>query len=220
MFKAVIFDMDGLLVNSEPFWREAEKEVFAKVNIRLTDEMCFKTAGLRIDEVVAYWYNKFPWNDLQQEDIIAMIINKMNQLIEEKAEPMPGVYNILDYFTHKNLAMAIASASPMLLINTVVNKLNIRNYFCEICSAENEKYGKPHPDIYLRTAQKLNYQPGECLVFEDSFNGIIAAKAARMKVVAVPEAAIRGHLKFYAADMILNSLEEFNDDKFYALCND
>ncbi len=220
MINAIIFDMDGLLVNSEPFWREAEKEVFSEVNIELTDEMCFKTVGLRIDEVVAYWYNKFPWSHISKHDVVEMILYRMKELIEQKAEAMAGVYKLLTYFNNKNIVMAIASASPMILIDAVVNKLNIRNYFSEICSAENEQYGKPHPKIYIHTAQKLKVKPYECLVFEDSFNGIIAAKAARMKVIAVPEDVLRGELKFHAADCVLNSLDDYTDEIFNSLCND
>lgn len=220
MIKAVIFDMDGLLVNTEPLWRQAEREIFNKVNIQLTDEMCFKTVGLRIDEVVDYWYNKYPWDNIPQQTIVSMILHRMIELIEQQALAMPGVYKLLEYFKHKNIAMGIASASPTQLIESVVNKFNIKNYFHAICSAENEKYGKPHPDIYINTAKKLHVKPYECLVFEDSFNGVIAAKAARMKVIAVPEDVLRGELKFHVADLILNSLEYFTDEMFNNLCTD
>lgn len=211
MIKAVIFDMDGLLIDSEPVWREAEKEVFALVGITLTEEMCFQTVGLRIDEVVRHWKNKFPWDNCEDKVIEEKIIQRVIELIKEKCKVLPGVYEAIKFFKDKNIPLAIASASAVPIIETVIEKLNIRNEFKVIHSAQNEQSGKPHPAVYLATAKLLNVDPTECLVFEDSFNGVIAAKAARMKVIAVPEDIHYGELRFHAADWQLKSLVEVEE---------
>ncbi len=107
--------------------------------------------------------------------------------------------------------MALASASYFKLINATLNKLELRDQFNVIHSAEIEPYGKPHPGIFLTTAKNLGVDPEFCLVFEDSLNGVIAAKAARMKCVCVPDPAFRNDTRFSIADIILNSLEEWNE---------
>lgn len=211
MIQAVLFDMDGLLINSEPLWRQAEKEVFSLVNITLTDEMCFQTVGLRIDEVVAFWFEKFPWNNIPQASVKEKIVNRVIELVNEKGSALPGVYSVMDFFTSRNIPMGIASASDEKIIHAVVEQLQIKKFLQIIHSAEHETHGKPHPAVYLTAAQKLKVKPWHCLVFEDSFNGVIAAKAARMKVIAVPEDIHFGELHFHAADYTLQSLTAFNE---------
>lgn len=210
MLQAIIFDMDGLLIDSEPIWREAEKEIFAEVGITLTDEMCFTTVGLRIDEVVNHWYAKFPWKNTSQEIIKEKVIDKVIELILQKGEILPGVIQTIEYFYSKNYPLAIASASSMRIIDAVTEKLKIKKYFTIIHSAEFEEYGKPHPAVFISTAKKLNVFPQNCLVFEDSLNGVIAGKAARMKVIAVPETIHFENLKFNIADLKLKSLLDFD----------
>jgi sugar-phosphatase len=202
--------MDGLLIDSEPIWREAEKEIFSEIGITLTDEMCFTTVGLRIDEVVNHWYSKFPWENPSQEIIKEKVIDKVIELVLEKGEILPGVIDTIEYFHSRNYPLAIASASSMRIIEAVTEKLNIKKYFTIIHSAEFEEYGKPHPAVFISTAKKLNVLPQNCLVFEDSLNGVIAAKAARMKVIAVPETIHFENPKFEVADEKLKTLEEFS----------
>jgi HAD superfamily hydrolase (TIGR01509 family) len=210
MLNAVIFDMDGLLIDSEPIWREAEKEIFAEVGITLTDEMCFTTVGLRIDEVVNHWHSKYHWENPSQEIIKEKVIDKVIELILQKGEILPGVIQTIEYFYSKNYPLAIASASSMRIIDAVTEKLKIKKYFTIIHSAEFEEFGKPHPAVFISTAKKLNVLPQNCLVFEDSLNGIIAAKAARMKVIAVPEPIHFENSKFNIADLKLKSLLDFD----------
>ena len=211
MINGVLFDMDGLLIDSEPSWRDAEKEVFEKVGITLTDEMCFTTVGLRIDEVVEHWHRKFPWSTPGKSSIRDEIIDKVIELILLRGKALPGVFETIRFFQRKNIPMGIASASSRKIISTVVDKLELRRFFNVIHSAEGEPFGKPHPAVYLSAAELLKVNPTECLVFEDSFNGVIAAKAARMKVIAVPEDIHRGENKFFAADYQLHTLEDFTE---------
>ena len=106
--------------------------------------------------------------------------------------------------------MALASSSHEILIQTVIKKLSLEKYFLVTRSGQHEKYGKPHPQIFISTAQALNVYPTDCIVFEDSLNGILAAKAARMYCIAVPDIHRFNEPRMAIADLKLKSLEEFN----------
>lgn len=211
MIEAVIFDMDGLLIDSEPFWKVVEIEVFKTVGIDLTVEMCLETVGLRIDEVVTYWHEKQPWENISKQAIEDSIVNKMIERITNEGEALPGVYSVIEFFWNKKIPMAIASSSYLRLIEAVVKRLKLKGFFEVIYSAEFEEYGKPNPATFITTAKKLGVSPTKCLVFEDSLNGVLAGKAARMITVAVPDYE---NPKFIIADKILNSLEEWNEECF------
>ncbi len=206
--------MDGLLIDSEPFWREALKTAFPKVGIDLTDEMCIRTMGLRINEVVAHWYKFKPWDSVSCEQLENEIIDTVGKLIVKKGEPLEGVDYILSFFRKKNMPVGLATSSAARLIDLVLQKLNLRDYFDVAHSAENEALGKPDPAVFITTAQKLNVVPSDCIAFEDSYNGLISAHAAGMKTVVVPESHWRGNARFGAADLQLGSLLEFTDLHF------
>ncbi len=217
MLEAVIFDMDGILINSEPFWQKAEKIVFKKLGINITDEMIWETYGLPSDEVIEHWYRYKPWDNFNPVKIKHEVYDMVENLIETEGKYMEGVDYILNFFKNKKLKIALASASPIGIIETVLKKLNCEDYF-ELChSGELEEYGKPHPAVYLTTATKLKINPLNCLVFEDSLVGLIAAKAARMKAVVVPDKKYKNNSKFSIADVKLNSLKEFNEKHFEIL---
>jgi sugar-phosphatase len=209
MIKAIIFDMDGLLVDSEPYWKIAEKICFGKLGLTLTDELLRQVMGFRLTEVVEHWYNYQPWGEKNFEAVEADVLETVKQLIIENADALPGVMQTLELCKKNGYKVALASSSAMSLINVVVDKLNIRHYFDLLVSAEFEPYGKPHPSVFLTTAKKLNVLPTECLVFEDSVNGMIAAKAARMKCIVVPELEKQEELYWQLANFKLVSLEEF-----------
>jgi HAD superfamily hydrolase (TIGR01509 family) len=210
MIQAAIFDMDGLLVDSEPYWREVEIEVFRTVGLEMDDEMCKRTTGLPTDAVVRYWYEKYPWQNRSLEEVGAEIIQGAYDQIGKHAGPMPGVPGILDLFQQQGIPMAIASASPMHLIEAVIDRLNIRSYFTLWHSATLEKRNKPHPDVYLGTARKLGIEPRFCLAFEDSGNGLKSAHAADMLTVAIPADYEFDDPKFDIATLKISSIAEFN----------
>ena len=217
MIKAVIFDLDGLLIDSEPLWQEAEILVFQKVNVILNSQLCLQTKGLRVDEVVNYWYQKYPWTNLSKQQVEELIVAKVIELISQKGEPLSGVNRAISFVKEKPVKIALASSSSLQIIRAALDKLNLTDDFVEIYSAEQEKLGKPYPGVYLTTADKLNIPPQECLAIEDSINGVLAAKAAQMKCIAVPEPAEYGNPKFAIADKILHSLNELNDEVWHSL---
>ena len=206
--EAVIFDMDGLLVDSEPFWRQAEINCFKTVGVELTEEKCKLTMGMRIDEVVSFWYDKQPWKGKDQSTLTEEIVDEMVRLMEQEGVAMEGVFEIIQLCKKLNLKMALASSSKMRLIDTVVRRLELKEYLEVIRSAETERYGKPHPGVFLTAAEELKVAPEKCIVLEDSFHGVVAGVAAKMKVIAVPDAEDFEQEKFVIADYKVRSLKE------------
>jgi HAD superfamily hydrolase (TIGR01509 family) len=204
--RAVIFDMDGLLIDSEPYWKMAEKKVFGELGLDLTDELLRQVMGFRLSEVVKHWHTYQPWNNADLARTETDVLETVRNMILDHAEPMPGVYDVLELLHSNGYPMAVASSSAMSLIEAVLEKLQIRHYFSVIWSAEFEPYGKPHPGIFITAAEKLSVPPSQCLVLEDSINGVIAAKAARMRCIAVPELATSGDPGFAIADLKVDSL--------------
>ena len=199
-FDAVIFDMDGVLIDSEPLWKIAMEEVFKSVGCALTRKDFQKTVGLRLDEVIQYWYEHTGWENATPKEIEVAIVNKMIELLNENGTPLKGVVETLEFLKQKGKKIGLATSSYAVLIDTVLDALHIRHYFDFTHSAENESHGKPHPAVYLTVANKLSVQPKKCLVIEDSLNGIISGKAARMSVVCIPEKSHSPEPKLSLAD--------------------
>lgn len=208
--EAVIFDMDGLLVDSEPYWKVAEKKVFGELGLELSDAMLRQVMGFRLSEVVRYWFRFQPWPNPDFLLTEKRILETMIDQIASSATALPGVYDTLEICKSQGKKMALASSSAMELIEAVVDKLHIRKYFDVLWSANYEPFGKPHPGIFLTTAEKLRADPNHCLVLEDSINGVIAAKAARMLCLAVPEEATYNDPRFAIADAKVHTLQAFD----------
>ena len=207
--QAAIFDMDGLLVDSEPWWRVAEANVFGKLSISPTEDDFEKMMGNRIQEVIISWHAKHPWPEFSLEKTMNEIVDEVGRLVTGNAALMPGVVESLNYFQSKNIPVALASSSPLRLIRKLIANYKIDHYFSVVKSAEFEKHGKPHPDVFLSAAGALNIAPEYCLVFEDSYNGVVAAKAAGMMCIAVPALEHQGQARFEIADFRLASLLDF-----------
>lgn len=207
---AIIWDMDGVLIDSEPFWQAAEIDVLGSVGLQLTLEDCQQTLGQRIDKVVEYWHTVQPWPmPPTLDDIAQQIVDGVVGCIHHEGEAKAGVFELLAFFKSKQLPMAIASSSHLSLIEAVVAHLDIAAYFSVLHSAEFETYGKPHPAVYLTTADKLGVVPQNCLVIEDSMRGILAAKAAEMCCIAVPDPSLQGDSRLSIADAVLTTLNDF-----------
>ena len=213
----VIFDMDGLLIDSEPFWQEAGIETLEQYNVALTLEQYHLTTGLRTKEWIDYWWNHFHIDADSAQEAEDRIMELAIQKIGEKAKPMPGLDHIFSFFSEKNFRIGLATSSPLALVDVVVEKLGIRSYLNAVASAGHLPFGKPHPQVYMDCARALEVSPLQCICFEDSFNGLIAAKAARMKCVVIPAPDQFSLAKWGAADLKLNSLLEFANDQLNSL---
>ena len=205
--KAVIYDMDGVLIDSEPLWKIAMEQVFKSVGCNLTRKDFEKTVGLRIDEVIEYWYKKTPWKGSSPKEVMEAIIQRMIELITEHGKCLPGVKESLLLFREKGYKIGLATSSFTVLIDTVLKVLEIKHLFDFTHSAEDEKFGKPHPAVYIHTAKSLGVDPIECIVIEDSLNGVIAGKAAKMYVICIPEKTHTPNPKLDLADETHESLD-------------
>jgi mannitol-1-/sugar-/sorbitol-6-/2-deoxyglucose-6-phosphatase len=209
---AVIFDMDGVLIDSEPLWQQAELIVFRSLGVPLEASMCLQTMGLRTDEVVRYWHERFPWTSgVDLGAVERGLIDEVEALILAKGQPKPGVTAAMAFLRRRALRVALASSSPYRLIVAACEKLGLGEVFSVIHSAEDERLGKPHPGVYLSAAAKLGVPATDCVAIEDSLNGIIAAKAARMKCIAIPDLELRRDARLSVADLVLDSLDELEE---------
>lgn len=214
MFQAAIFDMDGLLIDSEPLWHKAEITVFASVGVHLTPEQCRETTGVRIDEVVRLRHRQQPWSNKSLAQVEAEIVEEVQYLALHEGCAMPGVQELLEELARRRFRIALASSSPLSMIRTVVNHLGLAPYFSRLSSATSEAQGKPHPGVYLSTAAALAMPPRACLAFEDSVPGVLSAHAAGMSVVAVPDPHHYARAEFEVAIMKLPTLIEFLTSPF------
>ncbi len=176
--------------------------------------MCDTTVGKRIEEVVSHWHKLYPWDtnkkDSSFEKVSENVIAKVVKLINKKGNPLEGVDYIIKFFKDRKIKTAIASSSAMIIIDAALQKFKIKKEFDAIHSAEKEQFGKPHPAVYLNTAKQLGTLPENCLAFEDSFNGLLSAKDAGMKTVAVPEKRFFNEERFSLANIKLSSLKQFD----------
>ena len=209
MPQVFVFDMDGVIIDSEPLWRIAMVKVFNMNGLPVDAETCAQTTGMRIDEVIRHWNKKNPFtdNELQVQNDIE---DELCKLIIDKGKAMPGFLNAIELIKSQDKKITLATSSSERLVSCVLNTLSLKDYFSHVQSAEKLAYGKPHPEVFLLCAHASNHHPSNCVAIEDSLNGIISAKSAGMKVIAVPEEKNWNNPKFVVADMILKSLEEFN----------
>ena len=209
MVKAAIFDMDGLLIDSEPLWQEAEVSVFQSIGVPLTRELCRETLGVRLDGVVQHWYRKFPWSGESLEMVEARILEEVSRLIVDRGRPMPGVTETIDLLIEARYELGVASSSPLQLIHTALDTFNLLGHFSVLHSAEAEGEGKPNPAVYCSAMSRMGADPGNCIAFEDSAIGVRAAKSAGAWVIAVPNLADTSNPAFADADVVLSSLTDF-----------
>ncbi|KAA0989624.1 hexitol phosphatase HxpB [Dyadobacter aurulentus] len=209
MIKAAIFDMDGLLIDSEPMWHQAAHEVMQKVNFKLTEELKLQTTGLSIKLFLDFCHKIQPWNTPSFEELEKEILEKAHTLILNNAIAMPGAIELLKTLKAEGLKLAVASASHMELIEGVLERLGITDFFDTWHSGELEEFTKPHPAVYLTTAKKLGVKPEECIAFEDSHAGLRSAHAAGMVTISVPAAEVFKDPKFDMAHYKISSLEKY-----------
>jgi HAD superfamily hydrolase (TIGR01509 family) len=207
-FDAVIFDMDGVLIDSEPLWKIAMEFVFGQYGSTLTHQDFQKTVGLRLDEVIAFWNAHENWGLSDLKKVENQIIDKLISLIKMQPLPLLGVLEILAFLKLQNKKIGLATSSSQRLITTVLDALQIHHFFDFAYSAEYEPFGKPHPGVYIKVAQELGVPTQKCLVIEDSFNGVLAGLAAKMKVCCIPEKTHFPNPRLSVADYEFTDLQQ------------
>ena len=182
--KAFIFDMDGVLVDSEGYWKQAEYEVFTSLGVEVTDEQADLTKSMTPLEVTQFWYERFPWGNVALEVVEQLVVSRVIALIESEDCLIDGVKSFIEKLKEKKYKIGLATNSPQRIIPVVLKKLDALHLFDVALSADSEIKGKPDPAIYFSAAEKLGANPEECIVIEDSYSGMLAAKNAGMKVIA------------------------------------
>lgn len=210
--KAAIFDMDGLLLDTEPLWAMSMQKIAQQYQIPIEPHQFKYTTGLRIYEVTEFWQNHFPWEGGYSPKMIAeAILDDIIASAKEYGSLMPGATSCIDFLKSKGLKIGLATSSPMRMVDALIPQFGLGDSFDILVSADNAQAGKPHPEVFLQAAEALSVPGWQCFVLEDSINGMIAAKAARMKVVMVPEPGNINHPSLGLADITLASLEEFDE---------
>lgn len=212
MINTVIFDMDGLLLDTESLWGVSMHRVATKHGIAITPERFKETTGLRIYEVTEHWARHYPWEGCTPQVVAEEILDDIIALSKEHGGIMRGVLPLLDMLDKHDMKIGLATSSPTRMVAALVEHFGIAKRFHCITSADAVEMGKPHPAVFLHCAKSLGSQPHECLVLEDSVNGAIAGKAARMKVIAVPDELHWDDPRFSIADMKLKSLEDLDEE--------
>lgn len=194
-FKAIIFDMDGLLVDSETVWFIAEKDMIESRGFVYSEEVRNQIIGLRVDTFLEKLHEIYGFKESVRE-LYDELIARMLALIPEYVKPQPGAPELVEYVRSNAIPCAIASSSPMSIINAIVKSQGWDHIFVRRFSADDDANGKPAPDVYLRAVRTMGFDPAECLALEDSPNGSRAAVAAGMTCYAVPDVSHSQSEKF------------------------
>ncbi|GAA4459340.1 hexitol phosphatase HxpB [Nemorincola caseinilytica] len=212
MIDTVIFDMDGLLLDTEPLWGKSMLQVAAKHKIPITRERFKETTGLRIYEVTDHWATHYPWEGKTSYEVAEEILDDIIASSKNHATILRGVEQTLHLLRQNGYKIGLASSSPRRMIHELVDHFGLTKHFDVITSADVVELGKPHPAVFLHCAASLGSKPTRCLVLEDSVNGMIAGKAARMRVIVIPDDLHFDDPRFTVADAKLRSMEDLTLD--------
>jgi len=210
MLRATLFDMDGLLVDSEILWHKAETEILGDLGVTPIFDSTRYTKGMFVTQVVEYWFERYPWTGPSCADVVAQILQRVGDLVESEGVLMPGAERAISLASAVG-PIAVASSTPMPLIERTLGHFNLLERFAAVRSADVEEFGKPHPGVFISAARAVGQLPKECLVFEDSAAGVIAGVAATATVIAVPTVEDRPLPAFGLATLVLDSLSDLDD---------
>ncbi len=207
--------MDGVLIDTEPVWRAAQSDVFAGFGVALSERDLLDSTGQPIEELIPVWRRRASAPDpagteLTDAEIADLIIDRVIAHVTAEGRPMPGVTAAIALFERCGLRLAIASSSPLRLIDAVCDRLGLTRIEVR-CSAMDEARGKPAPDVYLAAARRLGVAAASCLALEDSPAGIASARSAGMRCVAVPDPLLAADPRYREADLVLESLTRLDE---------
>lgn len=189
MFKAVIFDMDGIVIDSEHLWEKTERMLLHRKGFEYNADYRNIILGLNQNDSARLLKKRFNIRD-SIDEIISERLDLLLGLYKNELELNPGITELLDMIKHKEACSALATSSPEKVVSYVLEKFGLENYFDSVLSGDSVAKGKPYPDIYLLTACELGVKTGDCIVIEDSINGVRSAKNAGMYCIAVPDSRI------------------------------
>ena len=215
MINAVIFDMDGVMIDSEPLWEKTERILLARRSIDYSPDYRDKIVGLNQRDSGRLLVDTFDLDETV-EDIINERISILTSIYEEELELIPALVPLLEQLAREGYRLAVASSSPLRVVTFVLDMFSLYDHFLTVVSGDSVGNGKPHPDIYLHTADMLGVVPAECVAIEDSINGLRSAKGAGMYCIAIPDKRLTPE-QFKSADVILDSLRELTSETIKSL---
>jgi len=207
--KAVIFDMDGVLIDSEPLHVLSDKILLERLGVVIPENHLAKYVGVT---------NPVMWKEMIQEfniqrdigEILNMHLSlKLKLLKKADFHPIDGIPELMQLLYSKDIPVGIASSSPSMFMKEVIKSLHLEKYIRAWVSAENVKGSKPKPDVYLKVAELLQVNPEKCVAIEDSANGVASAKNAGMKCIGFRNIN-SGNQDLSKADLILDSIRDMN----------
>ena len=212
--KAVIFDLDGVLIDSEPLHAMADSQLLKESGVVAPENYFDRFVG---------WTSKPMWEEIKKDYHITLSAEelmelqlplKLKLLKESDYEPVSGIIELLVRLKKMDIPMAIASSSPRQFIEAVIEKIEIKQFFTLWLSGEEIAHSKPEPDIFLKVAELLDINPHGCIVIEDSTSGIIAANRAGMRCIGYKNLN-SGNQDLSGADLIVNKIEEISFTGFF-----
>lgn len=205
--KAVIFDMDGVLVETEPFHTRAVKEILEEAGIDISEDEILEYVGLAYPEKLKIIFSKKS-TDRDIPELLKKIHQRYRDLIKGKVKLMEGALELIEKFSNNGFKIALVTASNDSQTSIVLSNTDMKKYFDIVVTSNDVKNKKPDPECYLLASKKLEIKPDQCLVIEDSVYGVTAAKKAGMKCIALTSTTDRNKLK--DADLIVDSLNEID----------
>ncbi|RDY32753.1 HAD family hydrolase [Lachnotalea glycerini] len=219
--KAVLFDLDGTLIDSMSVWKSIDIEFLADYGLELPNDLQSSIEGMSFTETAFYFKERFHFKESIEE--IKSIWNKMAyEEYTTTVQLKDGVVSFLQYLKENNIKTGISTSNSIELVKGVLNAKRISHFFDTVLTACEVNAGKPSPDIYLKTAERLNVKPTECLVFEDIPMGILAGKNANMKVCTIYDDFSKNQdsKKRELADYYINTFYEVLEGTYEVLINE
>jgi len=205
-YTAVVFDMDGLLLDTETLWHEAEVDLFARRGVEFTREDQMQVIGTSFDITARYFADRLGEPSERGAALVEEMIGLMHARVEQRGQALPGALELMDGLRSLgDVKLGLASNSPRFLVDTALSTAGLTDAFDAIVTSDDVEHPKPAPDIYLLVCVRLGVTPSHSLALEDSASGVAAAKAAGLTCIAVPQFA---ETDVSAADRVISSLEE------------